>query len=150
LRESVERVPIRPRYNKVRTRSANVGSAAAGWLLVALEPACFPIGNEDISVLPAIAGLISIFESTFVSDFGVRAVAVPESGTPSHLSDYARAATYAEAIPSPTLHKSENARETILSVLASSIPVAKGHIPIRSAYQDLARHQLVPLGQSWH
>src|SRR6266849_6774451 len=52
LRESVERLPIRPRYTKVRARSAKVGSATAGWLLPAPEPACFPAGNEDIAALP--------------------------------------------------------------------------------------------------
>src|SRR5580704_11314264 len=52
LRESVERLPIRPRYTKVRARSANVGSATAAWLLAVPEPACFPAGNEDIAALP--------------------------------------------------------------------------------------------------
>src|ERR1700719_1213459 len=52
LRESVERLPTRPRYTKVRARSANVGSATAGWLLAAPEPVCFPVVNEDIPVLP--------------------------------------------------------------------------------------------------
>ena len=74
----------------MRTRSANVGSAAAGWLLAALEPACFPIGNEDISVPPAIAGLISIFEAIFATDFDVRSVDEPGCGSPDHFGDYAR------------------------------------------------------------
>src|ERR1700727_2091024 len=51
LRESVERLPTRPRYTKVRARSVNVGSATAGWLLAAPEPACFPAVDEDIPVL---------------------------------------------------------------------------------------------------
>src|SRR5580692_1277656 len=52
LRESVERLPTRPKYSKVRALSANVGSATAGWFLAAPEPACFPAVDEDISVLP--------------------------------------------------------------------------------------------------
>src|ERR1700719_974257 len=52
LRESVERLPTRPRYTKVRARSANVGSATAGWLLATPELACFPAVDEDIPVLP--------------------------------------------------------------------------------------------------
>src|ERR1700719_2233268 len=48
LRESVERLPTRPRCTKVRARSANVGSPIAGWLLAAPEPACFPAVDEDI------------------------------------------------------------------------------------------------------
>src|ERR1700751_1713523 len=52
LRESVERLPTRPRYSNVRALSANVGSAIAGWLLAAPEPACFPAVDEDIPVLP--------------------------------------------------------------------------------------------------
>src|SRR5271170_5421942 len=51
LRESVERLPTRPRYTKVNARSANVGSATAGWLLAAPEPACFPAACDDIPVL---------------------------------------------------------------------------------------------------
>src|ERR1700722_589228 len=52
LRESVERLPTRFRYTKVRARSANVGSAIAGWLPAAVEPACFPAVDEDIPALP--------------------------------------------------------------------------------------------------
>src|ERR1700722_3009896 len=52
LRERVERLPTRPRYTKVRARSANVGSATAGWLPAAVEPACFPAVDEDIPALP--------------------------------------------------------------------------------------------------
>src|ERR1700722_7393677 len=48
LRESVERLPTRFRYTKVRARSANVGSAIADRLLAAPEPACFPAVDEDI------------------------------------------------------------------------------------------------------
>src|ERR1700722_7628896 len=48
LRERVERLPARPRCTKVRARSANVGSAIAGGLLAAPEPACFPAVDEDI------------------------------------------------------------------------------------------------------
>src|ERR1700723_947011 len=51
LRESVERLPTRPRYIRVRARSANVGSATAGWLLAEPEPACFPVVSEDIPLL---------------------------------------------------------------------------------------------------
>src|ERR1700733_13190106 len=46
LRESVERLPTRPRYTNVRARSAKVGSAIAG--CIAPEPACFPAPDEDI------------------------------------------------------------------------------------------------------
>src|ERR1017187_665939 len=46
FRESVERLPTRPRYTNVRARSANVGSAIAG--CTAPEPACFPAVDEDI------------------------------------------------------------------------------------------------------
>src|SRR5260221_2644189 len=113
LRESVESVPIRPRYNKVRTRSANVGSAAAGWLLVALEPACFPNGNEDISVLPAIAGLIR-FSSPF-SRLTSMFVALTNQ-------DVVRPVTLAimpewkdKRKRSPTLPKPDYARETVIS-----------------------------------
>src|SRR5271156_748280 len=51
LRESVERLPTRPRCTKVRARSANVGSATSGWLLAAPEPACLPAASDDIPVL---------------------------------------------------------------------------------------------------
>src|SRR5579862_948657 len=64
LRETVERVPIRPRYKSVCARSANVGSATAGSLPVAPEPACLPIG-EDIAALLMIAGLVSISEPSY-------------------------------------------------------------------------------------
>src|SRR5580692_8275345 len=67
LRESVERLPTRPRYTRVRARSANVGSATAGWLLAAPEPACFPAGNEDIPIL----------QNAFRSESGI--LACPES-----------------------------------------------------------------------
>src|SRR5487761_388705 len=52
LRESVERLPIRPKYTKVRARSANEGSGIAGKSLAVPGPACFPT-NEDIAVFLA-------------------------------------------------------------------------------------------------
>src|ERR1700683_1341931 len=52
LRESVERLPTRPRYTNVRARSAKVGSAIAG--CPAPEPACFPVVDEDILCSPVV------------------------------------------------------------------------------------------------
>src|SRR5580700_4656810 len=52
FRERVERLPMRPRYTRVRARSANEGSATGGWSLAALGPACFPVDREDIAALP--------------------------------------------------------------------------------------------------
>jgi hypothetical protein len=40
LRERVERLPTRPRCNKVLARSANDGSGIAGWVAVEPVPAC--------------------------------------------------------------------------------------------------------------
>jgi len=47
-------------YNKVRARSANEVSATAGWLLAAPEPACFPVGKEDMLFSPTTAEQFSI------------------------------------------------------------------------------------------
>ena len=41
---------MRPKYTKVRARSANEGSGTVGWSLVAPVPACFLIEEEDIAV----------------------------------------------------------------------------------------------------
>ncbi len=43
---------MRPEYTKVRARSAKEGSAAVGWSLAALGPACFPVDEEDIAARP--------------------------------------------------------------------------------------------------
>ena len=51
LRESVDRLPMRPKYPKVRARSENEGSGTVGWSLAAPLPACFLIDEEDIVVL---------------------------------------------------------------------------------------------------
>jgi len=51
LRERVERLPMRPKYTKVRARSANEGSGTAGWSLAAPVPACFLADEEDIAAL---------------------------------------------------------------------------------------------------
>src|ERR1700676_1629808 len=61
---------MRPRYTKVRARSAWVGSATAGWLLAVPEPACFPAGTEDIAAPPVAFGLGSSHDSEFLSCFG--------------------------------------------------------------------------------
>jgi hypothetical protein len=99
LRESVERLPIRPNYNNVRARSANVVSAAAGWLVASPGPACFPIGDEVIVVFTRIAGLISIPRVTFfTTDFGGRIVAQPELCSAGHCGNYARLAAIHKAI----------------------------------------------------
>jgi hypothetical protein len=42
---------MRPKYTKVRARSANEGSGTVGWSLAAPLPPCFLIEEEDI-VLP--------------------------------------------------------------------------------------------------
>src|SRR5437762_6082131 len=41
FRERVERLPMRPKYIRVRARSANAGSGTAGWSLAGPVPACF-------------------------------------------------------------------------------------------------------------
>jgi len=43
---------MRPKYTKVRARSAKEGSATVGWSLAAPGPACFPVDKEDIAALP--------------------------------------------------------------------------------------------------
>src|SRR5580704_18919661 len=99
LRESVERLPVRPRYNKVRARSANVGSATASWLLAAPEPACFPVGNEDIAFPPTITALASILELT-LADVSLDVPSPNRRCGPSgHFGDYARVTTHSEIIP---------------------------------------------------
>src|SRR6266851_2216926 len=52
LRERVERLPMRPKYTKVRARSAKEGSATVCWSLAAPGPACFPVDKEDIAARP--------------------------------------------------------------------------------------------------
>ena|SRR5437016_11433700 len=47
LRERVERLPMRPKYTKVRARWANEGSGTAGWSLAAPVPPCFLMDEED-------------------------------------------------------------------------------------------------------
>jgi len=51
LRERVERLPMRPKYTKVRARSENEGSGTVGSSLAAPVPACFLMDEEDIVVL---------------------------------------------------------------------------------------------------
>jgi hypothetical protein len=51
LRESVERLPMRPKYTKVRARSENEGSGIMGWSCAAPVAACFLMDGEDIPVL---------------------------------------------------------------------------------------------------
>src|SRR5579864_987498 len=41
---------MRPKYTKVRARSANEGSGTVGWSFAAPVPACFLIEEEDIAV----------------------------------------------------------------------------------------------------
>jgi hypothetical protein len=41
---------MRPKYTKVRARSANEGSGTVGWSLVAPVPACFLIEEEGIAL----------------------------------------------------------------------------------------------------
>lgn len=42
---------MRPRYMRVRTRSANEGSGVVGWSAAVLGPACF-LGDDDNAALP--------------------------------------------------------------------------------------------------
>ena len=42
---------MRPKYTKVRARSANEGSGTGGLSLAAPVPACFLMDEEDIVVL---------------------------------------------------------------------------------------------------
>lgn len=130
LREMVERVPIRPRYTSVRARSANVGSATAGWLPVTPEPACFPIDIEDISLPPLIAGPISIFVPTSTTGFSAPGVDEARCGSIGPFGDYARVTAYREA----TLRRSENARESVFSVI-SHWPLKKP-VSANRTYQD--------------
>src|SRR5579863_7249937 len=48
FRDRVERLPMRPRYIRVRVRSANVGSGTGGWSVAGPGPACFLVGEEGI------------------------------------------------------------------------------------------------------
>src|SRR4051794_31962273 len=48
LRERVDRLPMRPKYTKVRARSENEGSGTVGWSLAAPVPLCF-LMEEDIA-----------------------------------------------------------------------------------------------------
>ena len=89
---------MRARYNKVRALSAKLGSAIAGWLLAAPEPACFPIGSEDISVLTVIAGTLSNSEISFTTEFGKCTVLQLEFLSVGHIVNYARVPAYQEAI----------------------------------------------------
>src|SRR4029077_4585659 len=41
FRDMVDRLPMRPKYNNVRARSAKVGSGTGGWSLAGPGPACF-------------------------------------------------------------------------------------------------------------
>src|SRR6266566_4935269 len=46
FRERVERLPMRPKYIRVRARSANAGSGTAGWSLAGPVAACFLMDEE--------------------------------------------------------------------------------------------------------
>ena len=122
---------MRPRYNKVRALSANVGSATAGWLLAAPEPACFPIGCEDISVFTVIAGTISKSELSFTTEFGGRPVLQLELPSAGHCANYARVPADQEAIRISVLIRSE----FILARRARELPqgVEQGTRPGRSS-----------------
>jgi hypothetical protein len=71
-----------------------------------------------------IAGLASIFEPTFTTDFGVRTVAEPVCGLPGRFDDYARVKAYAEAI----LHLTNT--EVVFKENGPFLPQAKTDIPI--------------------
>jgi hypothetical protein len=47
LRETVERLPIRPKYTNVLARSENEGSGTAASSLPAAGPACFLLDVDD-------------------------------------------------------------------------------------------------------
>jgi hypothetical protein len=53
LRESVERLPIWPKWSKVRARSANDGSGIGGCALAGTGLACF-LMDEDILISPEV------------------------------------------------------------------------------------------------
>ncbi len=89
---------MRPRYNKVRALSENVGSGTAGWSLAAPEPACFPIGSEDISVFTVIFGTLSKSELSFANELGGRPVLQLELPSVGHIVNYARVPADQEAI----------------------------------------------------
>jgi hypothetical protein len=128
LREIVERVPIRPRCNKVCTRSANVGSAPAGCVLAAPEPACFPVGNEDICnsppscsahlpagkrVVPILLGMFPEPKATFTTDFGEHAVPPPKKWSSRPLCRLCPSNTISGS--APVLASPESLLEIILS-----------------------------------
>src|ERR1700690_303472 len=50
LRDRVERLPMRPRYIRVRARSAYEGSGTVGVSLAGPGPACFLLGEEVIAI----------------------------------------------------------------------------------------------------
>jgi hypothetical protein len=82
----------------VRALSANVGSAIAGWLLAAPEPACFPIGCEDISVFTVFDVTLWNSELSFTTEFGGRPVLQLELPSVGHFVNYARVPADQEAI----------------------------------------------------